>query len=92
MPNFLNFSGQTFFNITSIKKAIILSSGSKIREFVQRRGRILRLHPTKTKSEIIDFIVCKNGVMLPNEEKRYKEYASLSIEGEKWIYKSQMKN
>ena len=44
-------------NIPSIKSALILSSNDDYREFVQRRGRILRLYKNKTSAKIYDVIV-----------------------------------
>ena len=44
-------------DVPSIKKAYILASSKNRRQFVQRRGRVLRLSENKTKSEIIDLIV-----------------------------------
>lgn len=44
-------------NIPSIKSALILSSNDNYREFVQRRGRILRLYPKKVVAHIYDVIV-----------------------------------
>ena len=44
-------------NIPSIKNAYILSSSSNPKEFVQRRGRVLRKYKGKDYSNIYDFIV-----------------------------------
>ena len=44
-------------NIPSIKSALILSSNDNFREFVQRRGRILRQYKGKTIAHIYDVIV-----------------------------------
>lgn len=69
-------------NIPSIESALILSSNDDYREFVQRRGRILRTYKTKQFAHIYDVIV------LPSTEttgwaliefRRFKEYARLSI-------------
>src|SRR5690606_11013029 len=69
-------------NIPSIETALILSSNDNYREFVQRRGRILRKYKNKKYANIIDIIV------LPSEEtpdfakielRRYYEYARLAI-------------
>ena len=49
-------------NIPSIKSALILSSNDDYREFVQRRGRILRLYGNKKFAKIYDVVV------LPSEE------------------------
>ena len=69
-------------NIPSIKSALILSSNDDYREFVQRRGRILRQYGEKTYATIYDVIV------LPSEDlqawakielRRFLEYAKLSL-------------
>ena len=44
-------------DIPQLRRAFILSSGSNPREFIQRRGRILRKYPGKLVAEIYDFIV-----------------------------------
>lgn len=44
-------------NIPEIKRAIILSSTSNPKEYIQRRGRILRKSKNKKFAEIYDFIV-----------------------------------
>ncbi|MFD1039254.1 DEAD/DEAH box helicase family protein [Virgibacillus byunsanensis] len=44
-------------DVPSTKEAYFLASTSNPREFVQRRGRILRAHPNKTVATIHDFIV-----------------------------------
>lgn len=43
-------------NIPSIKTAFILASSTNPKEYVQRRGRVLRKYPGKTKADIFDFI------------------------------------
>lgn len=44
-------------NVPSTRIAIILASSTNPREYVQRRGRVLRKYPGKTKAIIYDFIV-----------------------------------
>lgn len=44
-------------DVPSTKTAYFLASTSNPREFIQRRGRILRKHKDKHKSHIIDYIV-----------------------------------
>lgn len=44
-------------DIPQLRRAFILSSGTNPKEFIQRRGRILRRFPGKTIAEIYDFIV-----------------------------------
>jgi superfamily II DNA or RNA helicase len=73
-------------NIPSIKAALILSSNDDYREFVQRRGRILRKYDGKKNATIYDVIV------LPSEDlqawakielRRFLEYAKLAINWDK---------
>ena len=51
-----------------------MASTPNPREFVQRRGRVLRLAPEKTEAEIFDFIVVP-----PNERFAMRLNADLSI-------------
>ena len=44
-------------DIPAIKTAIILASSSSSRQFIQRRGRILRPHPSKKQATLFDTIV-----------------------------------
>ena len=44
-------------NIPSIKYAFILSSSTNPKEYVQRRGRVLRKFPGKDKAIIYDFVI-----------------------------------
>lgn len=72
-------------NIPSIKKALILSSNDNYREFVQRRGRILRKFKGKELAEIIDVIVLPshNCIDIAKIElRRFYEYAKLAINSE----------
>lgn len=69
-------------NIPSIKSALILSSNDDYREFVQRRGRILRLYEGKMNAKIYDVIVLpkhstQQWAMI--ELRRFREYARLAI-------------
>jgi superfamily II DNA or RNA helicase len=43
-------------NIPAIKKAFILASSTNPKEYIQRRGRVLRKAAGKTHAEIYDFI------------------------------------
>ena len=43
-------------NIPSIKTAFILASSTNPKEYIQRRGRVLRLAPSKPYATIYDFI------------------------------------
>lgn len=76
-------------NIPSIKSALILSSNDNYREFVQRRGRILRTYDDgiskKEKADIYDVIVLPskdNKSFAEIELRRYNEYCKLAINNE----------
>lgn len=69
-------------NIPSIKSALILSSNDDYREFVQRRGRILRQFEGKENATIYDVVVLPESTMqnwAKIELRRYYEYAKLSL-------------
>ncbi len=69
-------------NIPSIKSALILSSNDNYREFVQRRGRILRLYKGKDVAHIYDVLVMpsqKTPAIAEIELRRFYEYARLSL-------------
>lgn len=68
-------------NIPSIKGALILSSNDDYREFVQRRGRILRTYGDKKHANIYDVIVLpsyETPKMAEIELRRFYEYARLA--------------
>lgn len=68
-------------NIPSIKSALILSSNDDYREFVQRRGRILRTYNGKQSAKIYDVIVLPKSnseQWAKIELRRFHEYAKLS--------------
>lgn len=76
-------------NIPSIQKAYILASSTNPREYIQRRGRVLRLFKGKKYAYIYDFITlpylneeredANDFVALAkNEINRIKEFSSLS--------------
>jgi superfamily II DNA or RNA helicase len=44
-------------NIPEVDKALILASSTNPREYIQRRGRVLRKSKNKTKATIIDVLV-----------------------------------
>ena len=69
-------------NIPSIKSALILSSNDDYREFVQRRGRILRTYKGKQSANIYDVIVLPSHDMqgwAKIELRRFREYARLAL-------------
>lgn len=69
-------------NIPSIKSALILSSSEDPREFIQRRGRILRLFEGKSIANIYDVIMLPtddSGTdILKSELRRYIEYSRIA--------------
>jgi len=88
-------------DIPAVKRAFLLSSSGNPKEFIQRRGRVLRKHPSKKFSEIYDFIVVPRNIdkysknYFLNELKRYKEFARLSlnyIDSEKILIKFMEEN
>ena len=69
-------------NIPSIKSALILSSNDDYREFVQRRGRILRTYKNKEFAHIYDVVVlpsCDLPAWAKIEFRRFHEYAKLAL-------------
>lgn len=72
-------------NIPSIKSALILSSNDDYREFVQRRGRILRTYKGKENAHIYDVVVLPSydlPAWAKIEFRRFHEYAKLSLNWE----------
>ncbi|WP_347862907.1 DEAD/DEAH box helicase family protein [Salimicrobium sp. PL1-032A] len=82
-------------DVPATQTAYIISSSTNPREFVQRRGRVLRRHKDKKFAEIHDFIVVPRGLnsvdeippnlfnlerkMLQKELKRFNEFAALAL-------------
>ncbi|CAM6004933.1 unnamed protein product [Sphagnum balticum] len=74
-------------DVPSTRRAIMLYSVDRLRQFVQRRGRVLRKHPGKEVAEIIDLIVLPHNAdlmeseandLLRRELRRYTEFARLA--------------
>ena len=75
-------------DIPAIQTAAILASSSNPRQFIQRRGRILRPHPGKQRATLFDFIVMPPELdretwevernLLKKELKRFIEFADLA--------------
>ena len=65
-------------NVPSTQNAIFIASGKNKREFIQRRGRILRKFDGKTHANVYDIIV------LPTNEQYYqdKNYSEKLLIGE----------
>ena len=75
-------------DIPVIKNAVILASSQNPRQFIQRRGRILRPHLSKEKATLFDMIVLPPDMgrstlqiernLLKKELKRFLEFADLA--------------
>ena len=75
-------------DIPAIKTAIILASTGNPRQFIQRRGRILRPYPGKEKATLFDMIVVPPELdrealetekrLVSKELKRFREFADLA--------------
>lgn len=81
-------------DIPSIQTAVIMSSSDNPREYIQRRGRVLRQHSGKESADIYDFIVVPKALhevdprsahvgielkMLAKEIRRMKEFAKPAL-------------
>ena len=79
-------------DIPAIKTAVILASTGNPRQFIQRRGRILRPYPGKEKATLFDMIVVPPELdrdalevekkLVSKELKRFREFANLAINRE----------
>ena len=70
-------------DIPAAKRAFFIASSTSEREFIQRRGRVLRKHSSKNKAEIFDFIVVPPDMhskyahsIIDNEIKRAMDFAA----------------
>lgn len=77
-------------DVPSIQRAIVLYSVDRLKQFIQRRGRILRVPRgiTNKVAEIYDIVVLPHGSSLPpsqaqelleKELRRYSEFAKLAL-------------
>lgn len=68
-------------NIPEVERAVILSSSTNPREFIQRRGRLLRKSYGKEFAEIYDFIVYDEQYpsLIKKELERFNEFSKISI-------------
>ncbi len=73
-------------DIPATKNAFILNSSANPKEFVQRRGRVLRLWPQKVCAKIYDFVVLPRRIVSKRDESlvtreysRFREFADLAI-------------
>jgi DNA phosphorothioation system restriction enzyme len=75
-------------DIPAIETAVMLASSSNPRQFIQRRGRVLRPHPNKQRATLFDMIVLPPDLgrntfevernLLRKELKRFLEFADLA--------------
>lgn len=75
-------------DIPAIETAVILASSGNPRQFIQRRGRVLRPHPGKQRATLFDMIVMPPELdretwevernLLRKELKRFVEFADLA--------------
>jgi superfamily II DNA or RNA helicase len=75
-------------DIPAIQTAVILASSGNPRQFIQRRGRVLRPHPGKERATIFDMIVSPPELdrntwevernLLKKELRRFAEFADLA--------------
>ncbi|MBW4491806.1 MAG: DNA phosphorothioation system restriction enzyme [Oscillatoria princeps RMCB-10] len=75
-------------DIPAIQTAVILASSSNPRQFIQRRGRILRPHPSKQRATLFDMIVMPPDLgrdtldversLMRKELRRFLEFADLA--------------
>jgi superfamily II DNA or RNA helicase len=75
-------------DIPSVQTAVILASSGNPRQFIQRRGRVLRPHPGKHRATIFDMVVLPPELdretiavernLLKRELRRFVEFADLA--------------
>lgn len=73
-------------DIPDTREAHLLASSGNPREFVQRRGRILRLAPDKSEARLVDYVTVPAGVgpfergLVEREMRRVIEFGATSME------------
>ena len=72
-------------NIPSIKAAFILASTTNPKEYIQRRGRVLRKFDGKDYAEIYDFIT------LPRELESVQNYTKEELQGDSALVKNELR-
>lgn len=72
-------------NIPGIRTAFILASSTNPKEYIQRRGRVLRKAPNKRYAKIYDFITLPRDINIPMHGSEYlnSEYSLLRREFER---------
>lgn len=78
-------------DVPSTRNAIIIASSANPREYIQRRGRVLRRYPGKEFAVIYDFFVIPDSnrpitnsdqSIFDGEYRRFKEFADISLNKE----------
>ncbi len=70
-------------NIPAIKTAFILASTTNPKEYIQRRGRVLRLSPGKEIADIYDFVTLpRNLSLVPYLSKEQMKYDKALVKNE----------
>ena len=72
-------------NIPSIKTAFILASTTNPKEYIQRRGRVLRKFDGKDYAEIYDFVT------LPRELESVQNYTKEELQGDSALVKNELR-
>lgn len=69
-------------DIPMVDRALILASSSNSREYIQRRGRVLRTAPGKYSAEVHDVLVCRETggqlEVLNNDYSRARQFANFA--------------
>jgi superfamily II DNA or RNA helicase len=80
-------------DIPLVNKAMILASSANPREYIQRRGRVLRRSPGKYSAELVDVIVvAADGLAIsPGEVARAEEFATHSLNRAPLVYLDQLR-
>jgi superfamily II DNA or RNA helicase len=87
-------------DVPPAQHGVLMASSTNPREFIQRRGRLLRYHPNKNISNIYDIIVLppkinnndiedevKNSAIYKKEMMRYKEFAQIALNSSECLIK-----
>lgn len=64
-------------DVPATRTAFILASSTNPRQFVQRRGRVLRRFPGKDRADIYDFFVVPDPSRYPRDDPHYRAARSL---------------
>ncbi len=75
------------YDIPAIEKAFLLHSSDSNKEYVQRRGRILRKNKNKEKAYIYDYIIRVDNEIPDREKNRFEEYRSCALNKEDCLRK-----